>query len=484
MEINFDESIRSGIVTMKEWGGLAIAGERIQEISESLKRLSKCFTQDLKMQKKLSQKQKERIFENVCASFCSGCEQEARCREYYSYDNFSAAMQILGAPSQEEQTQEEAAFWERCLHPEEFLYAATAEMTLAGQELQLRNRMAEVRMLAGGQLQELSLVLREFSEAICRGKRAEEKYSEKLFVELRKHHIEMEDAVFLENKNGMLEMLLTVRSRWSGCVTAKEAAEAAGRAVGRQMSPFHGTRILTDSFEVVRFFQEPQFKIFTGIARTAKAGSLVSGDNFSIKELPDAMTALMLSDGMGSGVLAQQESSMVIELLEEFLEAGFSVHAAMRMVNTLFLTDMQNPSAVTADIILLNLYNGIAEFYKAGAAPAYLKRGSTVITLDDSRLPVGMFTMAEDSELPSHKLYQGDTLIMMTDGVLEALHAENKEQMMEGYLSMLSVRSPQEMAERILKFAREHEEDGPNDDMTVLTAVVYENQRKKRRLFL
>lgn len=475
--------LRSEIVIMKEWGGLAIAGERIQEISEGLKRLSKCFMKDFQMTAKLSEEQKEQIFENVCASFCSGCEQETRCREYYSYDNFSAAMQLLQEPSQEELEEDAAAFLERCLHPEEFLLAATEEMTLAGQQLQLRNRMAEVRMLAGGQLKELSLVLREFSEDICRGKRAEEKYSEKLFVELRKHHIEMEDAVFLENKNGMTELLLTLRSRWNGCVTAKEAAEAAGNAIGKRLCPFHGTRILTDHFEVLRFSQEPQFKLFTGIARTAKAGSAVSGDNFSIKELPNAVTALMLSDGMGSGVRAQQESCTVIELLEEFLEAGFSVNAAMRMVNTLFLTDMQNPSAVTADISLLNLYNGMAEFYKAGAAPTYLKRGSSVITIDDSQLPAGMFSMMEDGELKAHKLYQGDTLIMMTDGVLEALHAENKEQMMEGYLSMLPVRSPQEMAERILNFAREHEEDGPHDDMTVLTAVVYENRKKKRGLF-
>lgn len=468
---------------MREWGGLAAAGERIQEISDGFGRLSKCFTRDLKIEKKLSHKQKEQMFANVCRSFCFGCEQEKQCREYYGYDNFSATMQFLGEVSVEEQTEEEMEFLERCLHPEEFLYAAAKEMTLAGQELQLRNRMAEVRMLAGGQLRELSLVLREFSESIRRGKQAEEKYAEKLFLELRKHHIEMEDAVFLVDDHGMLELLLTVRSRFSGCVTAKEAAEVVGRALGRQMMPFHGTRILTDRFEMLRFSQEPQFKIFTGIAKTVKSGSLVSGDNFSIKELPNAVTALMLSDGMGSGVRAQQESGMLIELLEEFLEAGFSVSSAMRMVNTLFLTDMQHSSAVTADIVLLNLYHGMAEFYKAGAAPAYVKRGSTILTVADSLLPAGMFAMEEEEDISEHKLYQGDTIVMMTDGVLEALRAENKEQMMEGYLSMLSVRNPQEMAERILAFAQEHEEDGPHDDMTVLTAVVYENRRKKRRLF-
>ncbi len=93
-------------------------------------------------------------------------------------------------------------------------------------------------------------------------------------------------------------------------------------------------------------------------------------------------------------------------------------------------------------------------------------------------LPAGMFAI-EELEPKVHKLYQGDFLIMMTDGVLEALHAENKDQMMKGYLSMLSVRSPQEMADRILNFAIDHEEDGLHDDMTVLVIAVYENQRKR-----
>ena len=86
--------------------------------------------------------------------------------------------------------------------------------------------------------------------------------------------------------------------------------------------------------------------------------------------------------------------------------------------------------------------------------------------------------LKQEEEPEIHKLYQGDCIIMMTDGVLEALRAENKDQMMEGYLSMLKVKNPQEMAERILAFAAEH---GAHDDMTVLVAAVYESQRKKKR---
>lgn len=42
----------------------------------------------------------------------------------------------------------------------------------------------------------------------------------------------------------------------------------------------------------------------------------------------------MSSDGMGSGMDACRESEIVVELLEQFMESGFSQEAAARMVNS------------------------------------------------------------------------------------------------------------------------------------------------------
>ena len=43
---------------------------------------------------------------------------------------------------------------------------------------------------------------------------------------------------------------------------------------------------------------------------------------------------LGLSDGMGSGSSARKESEMVLDLVERFLEAGFSMETAIRMMNS------------------------------------------------------------------------------------------------------------------------------------------------------
>lgn len=54
-----------------------------------------------------------------------------------------------------------------------------------------------------------------------------------------------------------------------------------------------------------------------------KNGQKISGDSFLMKTLPGGKEAAILSDGMGSGERALQESGMLVEMLEELLGAGF-----------------------------------------------------------------------------------------------------------------------------------------------------------------
>ncbi len=60
-----------------------------------------------------------------------------------------------------------------------------------------------------------------------------------------------------------------------------------------------------------------------GLARVDKSGESVSGDNYSFLELSGTGELLMvLTDGMGSGEMADRDSSNLIEALEYLMEAG------------------------------------------------------------------------------------------------------------------------------------------------------------------
>ena len=63
---------------------------------------------------------------------------------------------------------------------------------------------------------------------------------------------------------------------------------------------------------------------------------------------------MALSDGMGSGEKACRESTLVMELLEELLEAGFPAKAAIQMINTTSVSYTHLP--IEAPILSIRIY--------------------------------------------------------------------------------------------------------------------------------
>ena len=61
-------------------------------------------------------------------------------------------------------------------------------------------------------------------------------------------------------------------------------------------------------------------------------------------------------------------------------------------------------------------------------------------------------------------------IVMLTDGVLDALPGEDKEAALCEYLSHSKENNARELAEDVLQMARAGQEGGARDDMTVLAA--------------
>ena len=75
-----------------------------------------------------------------------------------------------------------------------------------------------------------------------------------------------------------------------------------------------------------------------------------------------------MSDGMGCGQAACRESTLVIELLEELLEAGFPEKTAIQMINTTLVCGREEIHYSTIDLTVFDPYTGECELIKAGAS--------------------------------------------------------------------------------------------------------------------
>lgn len=112
----------------------------------------------------------------------------------------------------------------------------------------------------------------------------------------------------------------------------------------------------------------------------------------------------------------------------------------------------------------VDLFTGRAEFYKAGAAPTFLVKNGRAGYVQSDSLPAGILEGAA-FEKSSLTLREGDRLVLVSDGVTATGADWVKSQLEAGASS-----SPQQLAESLAKTARERQQPGREDDITVLVA--------------
>ena len=159
-------------------------------------------------------------------------------------------------------------------------------------------------------------------------------------------------------------------------------------------------------------------------------------------------------------------------MLEQFLEAGFKIETAIRMINSNLVLKPEKQAFSTIDMGTINLYTAMCEFVKIGAASTFIKRNNWVETISSTTLPIGMLKVV-DYDSVTKKLYEGDIIIMVSDGVLDCLNEDNKEAYMEKLIMNIQSNNPQEIANRILDHALSQSNYIPMDDITVITAGIW-----------
>ena len=333
-------------------------------------------------------------------------------------------------------------------------------------------RMAEQRVAVASQLTEVSEIM---AGAMRRAYETKEDNSleRQLKRQLRPKGILLKKVYVYDNSEKRKEVYLTIKTKKKGCISNKEAAEVLSKVLGVQMMPSREARsFVRNEYTNTCFVERTNFEVVYGVERCVGDYQQISGDSFSFLHQEEGVFLASLSDGMGTGLNAYQESEKVVDLLEQFLEAGFSKEAAVKMINSALVLRSDGKTFSTIDITSVDLYSGVCEFLKIGAAASFIKRGNWVECITSTSLPAGIFQQT-DCEKTSRKLYDGDMIVMVTDGVLDVLPVEHQEKMMKDIILEHETNNPKELADYIVNRVRQYKNGRFCDDMTVLTVGVW-----------
>ena len=268
---------------------------------------------------------------------------------------------------------------------------------------------------------------------------------------LRRSHLRVDNMLVLQYENQQKEAFLTLRSVNGRCMTARDVAELLGRAIaGSHWSVAKDSKsLITRNAATFRFVEEGKYRMVYGMACSPREGEPISGDTCTVQTGLPGQVIMSLSDGMGSGRSASEDSEKVIELTQRLLETGFSARSALKLVNTVLLLAGTEQNPATIDLCCIDLGTGVLEAMKLGAVPTFILGREGVEFLEAGGLPMGIVQNAEPV-LMSRKMWDGEKIIMISDGILEAMPGEHKEETFMEFISNLSGGNPQELAEQIL----------------------------------
>ncbi|MDO5426197.1 MAG: SpoIIE family protein phosphatase [Eubacteriales bacterium] len=449
--------------------------ERLEGYAQAFQNLSNTFRHMPAKREQLSREDVEGIFRDVRETVCATCKRREICWDRQYYRTYRQIYAFLDAAETDGVSgNENTDFWERCLRRIRLEDAIMDSFRRARLNLMWSNRLLETRLAMVEQMEQTAAIIRRAASSVYDMKRLEGLKRYQIDAGLRTHGLQVLEAWMFEKDENWFELYLTIRtSRKSRCIPVKEAAWWLSGYFGQEMAPaFDSRMIINREYSTVCFTPEPDYQMLGGVARATREGEVISGDNFSIFRRDNGQMILSISDGMGSGPDACQESERVIELLEQFLEAGFAKETAVRMIHAaLMLQD--NSSFSSVDLCTVNLFTGECEFLKIGASTTFLRKKDWVEAIVSTSAPIGLMEEV-DFECAKRQLEPGDFVVMVSDGVMDALAPSEAEETMKEMIRKEQTASAGEMAKNLLEKVLKLGESRAEDDMTVLVGGFWE----------
>lgn len=436
--------------------------ERAKHLGDAYEKL--CSVVDRTMQPGENDENIAKVFDRAADRVCTFCKEKNRCWNSSYMDTLSAlnsATQVM--MQQGKLTAEDLPdfFRRRCLNAGAFVEAINSELRALIYRREMRKNFREQQQAMLGQYRETSVLFHGFSEELCSRNGAEPLMERRLLNYLRSVKLDADCAVFRDARGR-----LHVQIESENLAALREDADYVERiseVVGLRLSPPQETE--EGSVRMTMLECEP-LAVSIGIAAMKKQGESISGDKGSYFKTDAGILYVLLSDGMGTGSEAAEESGEVVELLEEFLRCGVEPAAAMQMLNSmLLLRDANHWGCATVDLVCIDLFSGETCFYKYGAAPSYVRTGKSIRRIESECPAAGLSEDGAAPDVVRMQLKPGCTALIASDGVLTGDRDEwLRELLLEESADMKS------LARNAVTQAQQ--KYGAQDDMTVLAVRV------------
>ena len=414
------------------------------------------------------------MVENLADRVCYDCELKQRCWDRNLHSTFEGFSELISS-CENNDIYLPKPLERKCVKTSNLVKNAQEIVNNYTVNEALKTRLTEGRNIIANHINNISTtmedMIRDFEKdiSICT------EIDKILRKSFNRSKIDYTDVFSYLDRHGRMKIKVTTNNYDGERYCIKEILPVINTLVRVPVSiSSEGCRIDPDTGECSVIIEEtPKYHMTSYAAVKAKDGETYIGDSYSFSNNNDGTYISIISDGMGSGPEARMESRLAVDLIEKFIESGFSQKTAIDTVNSIMSMKFnEDEKFTTMDLNIVDLYNGEAEFIKVGGVVSFIKRGEEVKVIKSNSLPFGILDSVDVCS-EKFKLKHGDIIVSISDGVLD-IDKNNigSYSWLEEYLEYADT-NPSALSRDILEKAMVLSGGKVRDDMTVLVSKIY-----------
>jgi sigma-B regulation protein RsbU (phosphoserine phosphatase) len=165
------------------------------------------------------------------------------------------------------------------------------------------------------------------------------------------------------------------------------------------------------------------------IAAFSRPAQIVTGDYFDFLQFENGTYGFVIADVSGHGVSAGMLMSSLQTVFHTLAPETDSPVDVLNRINRLYIHNINFSTFVTIFFAKLDPQSRILTYASAGHNPPILYRHSTneIVWLKPTGAAIGLVDVP-NSRLESVPLMEGDTLLLYTDGIIEAFNPDGNQE--------------------------------------------------------
>lgn len=424
------------------------------EVANKLDNIAKLFDEISKEYKsddshRLLRKQASTLFYNLCIN----CPKNKKCYQTNETDNLSI---FLKSVSSELTNDDIENISNNCMKPGRFLELSSNYKNEFYREYNYNEQYKQLKKVLAYQVLGFKEMLEQYSNKI--------KIENLPFINSQEEQIKNIilsmniDLIYLDTykeNNDKLTIILDIKIE-NIEQEQNKIVENLAQGINKSLKITSIKEMALDNYYSLVIEEYSPYEFIFGINQKSKNAE-INGDSY-LTFNDEYSHIYAISDGMGAGKEAKEESSTTLKLLKNIISCGGDIKYSVMMINSLLKAKNRYDTYATLDLLMIDNKTLKATFSKNGSPCSYVYRNNELIKIDSASLPIGIIENIKTFDYEVD-LKEDDIVIMFSDGI------DDNQVKIKDVINACYFEHPQQIAKKLVDNLRD---DKVNDDTSVM----------------